>query len=61
MNNKIKQIGDKVLVLHDGKIRRAEIVDIQYSVIIEGAICGDMYDRTKVFDSKEELIESLSK
>lgn len=59
--NKIKQIGDKVWVLDGDKIRRAKVKTIQYSVYIEGANYHDTYDSTKVFDSKEELIESLSK
>jgi len=61
MVDKIKIIGDKVWVLDGDKIKRARIESITYVVRIEGSVYPDNYESTRVFDSKEELLESLSK
>ena len=66
---KIKQIGDKVWFLEDNKIKEGVVNDVTYYVTYkkissstqqEGEYtCGR--DIGEIFDSKEKLIESLSK
>lgn len=67
--NKIKQIGDKVWFLEDNKIKEGVVNDVTYYVtykkISSSTQQEDEYtcgrDIREVFDSKESLIESLSK
>lgn len=69
MNKKIKQIGDKVWFLENNKIKEGYISEVDYSItykkISSITQTEDEYttgrDSNEVFDSKEELIESLSK
>lgn len=65
--NKIKQIGDKVWFLEDNKIKEGYINEITYYItykkISSNTQKEEEYtsgrDLNEVFDSKEELIESL--
>lgn len=67
--NKIKQIGDKVWVLEDNKIKEGYISEVVYyitykrinSIRQKEEECTRCRNSNEVFDSKEELIESLSK
>lgn len=66
MNNKIKQIGDKVFLLNgSNKIREGKIIEVEvnYTIQVKEKNSSDniRYGSEEVFDSKEELIESLSK
>ena len=58
-NKKTRQIGDKVWILDNGKIRLLEIKEIRY--VFESEITAYGTSSTEVFSSKEELIESLNK
>jgi len=57
-----KKIGDEVWVLNiDNKIRKGEIIGIDYKVQIRDDYGGAKFGSAEVFNSEEELIESLSK
>lgn len=69
MANKIKQIGDKVWFLEDNKIKEGYISEVDYSITYKKISSSTQKEEEyttgrvskEVFDSKEELIESLSK
>jgi hypothetical protein len=67
--NKIRKVGDKVFFIEDNKIREGTIeatnLCLAFKKISDSTqkeeIYTTDYNSKEVFDSKEELIESLSK
>lgn len=66
MKDKKRQIGDKVWVLDNHKIKNLEVVEIvkikkiKFCILAEEDNVRNIYDIKNVFDSRAELIESLT-